>query len=94
MHLLLEESTKFRTAQGGECRETAPRHIPVARNIVTRHDRERGHPPLPTTVQRRSDEAEGGLRSRSRLQIMHDVGIGLVELPADRVEVVAALGDR
>jgi hypothetical protein len=32
--------------------------------------------------------------SRSRLQIMHDIGVCLVELPSDRVEVVPALGDR
>src|SRR5205807_5137361 len=94
VHVLLEESTEVSAAQSGECREAVPSRITVALDVVARHDRERSRPALPAAVQGRGDETEGRRRSRSRLEVMHDVGVGLVEPPADRVEVVPALGDR
>ena len=67
------------------------REVPVALQVVRRHDGERRDATIAATPQCLSHEAEGGARHGTRLQIGVHRGIRAVELARDVVDVVSAL---
>ncbi|CAM3697551.1 hypothetical protein TSOC111612_09585 [Tsukamurella ocularis] len=92
-HVLGDPVRKTGIGQAGEGGEGALRDVPVALDVVARHDREGGDAAVAPPAQGLGDVPEDGARRRPLLQIVPDVRVLGVELAGGRGEVVAAFRD-